>query len=119
VILPPPAVSRRCEEIHATLLWIIQRLRATAIVYTTGVVPPSSRSARRRPVSSPNRRGRSHGAEKPGQVIDFTRGDSRFLGILADHRDWLGGGDVVARVPVWFVGNAIEVLLDKLFPPGW
>ena len=37
--------------------------------------------------------------------------------MLADNCYWLGWGDVVAWVPVLFVGNAVEVLLDKLFSP--
>src|SRR5208282_6330869 len=37
-----------------------------------------------------------------------------FFRILADHRDWLGGCDVVARSPVRLIRNRIEVLLDKL-----
>ena len=36
------------------------------------------------------------------------------LRILADDRYRLGGRNVVARIPVLFSGNAVEVLLDNL-----
>jgi hypothetical protein len=41
----------------------------------------------------------------------------RLFGIPADDRDGLGGGNVVARIPVWFVSAVIEILFDHLLSP--
>jgi hypothetical protein len=37
--------------------------------------------------------------------------------MLADDWNGLGGGDVVARSPVGFVGSAVEIFLDNLLSP--
>ena len=37
--------------------------------------------------------------------------------MLANDRDGLGGGDVVARCPVFLAWGYVEVLLDQLLPP--
>jgi len=37
--------------------------------------------------------------------------------MLPDHRDWLRGRDVVARVPIVIPGGALEILFDDLFSP--
>ena len=37
---------------------------------------------------------------------------------MINARSEMGGGNVVPGNPVWFVGNTVEIFLDKLFPPG-
>lgn len=41
---------------------------------------------------------------------------NRFLRMLADHRDWLRGSDVVSRIPVVVPRSRVEIFLDKLLP---
>jgi hypothetical protein len=37
--------------------------------------------------------------------------------MLADHRDWLGRGDIVPRTPMILPIRSVEVFLDDLLPP--
>src|SRR5215469_64291 len=39
-----------------------------------------------------------------------------FLRMLADDRDWLGRGNVVARTPIGIPRGSVEILLYKLLP---
>ena len=43
---------------------------------------------------------------------------NRFLRMLADHRDWLRGSDVVSRIPVVVPRGAAEVFFDDLLSLG-
>jgi hypothetical protein len=37
--------------------------------------------------------------------------------MLANNWDGLGGGDVVSRAPVWYIGTAVEIFLNDLLSP--
>ena len=45
------------------------------------------------------------------------KSDDRLLGMLADNRNGLGRGDVVARSPIVLPSGSVEVFLDDLLPP--
>jgi hypothetical protein len=40
----------------------------------------------------------------------------RFLRMPANNRNWLGRGDIVARLPIIVPGNSVELLNDDLPP---
>ena len=52
---------------------------------------------------------------RPHRISESSR--TRFLRILADHRDRLRGRDVVARRPFIVPRATVEIFLDKLLPP--
>src|ERR1019366_7397208 len=57
----------------------------------------------------------AHDGMSPQRTSDNSR--TGFFGFWRMTGDRLGGGDVEARTPVWFVGHAIEVLFNDLLSP--
>ena len=56
----------------------------------------------------------AHDGIKPQRIKDNSRGSFRFCRMIGDR---LRGGNVVAGIPVWFIGDGVEIFLDNLLSP--
>jgi hypothetical protein len=56
----------------------------------------------------------AHDGIKRQRTRQFT---ARFLRILPDDGNRLSGSNVIARSPVVFARDAVQILFDNLFPP--